>query len=220
MRIPPGKKTVLRAGAIAVSLSLIAIACGDGVKPSAGAGGGTSDAGAGIDQQVVDDDSGARDGGLVLDTPDANGGAVTCPVPALGGATVFARFIGGSPPADTGGIITPGTYDLTGLEVYDGASAEADGGIDAGIGSADHARATFVLTASMIELAKTATTVLSGGAAVTTAFIAKQHVSDVFLVLDDTCPGTDSRQIPFTATTTTITLHSAMSRREIYTLRP
>jgi hypothetical protein len=42
----------------------------------------------------------------------------------------------------------------------------------------------------------------------------------VFLVLDDTCPGTDSRQIPFTATPTTITLHSAMVRREVYTLRP
>jgi hypothetical protein len=39
-------------------------------------------------------------------------------------------------------------------------------------------------------------------------------------VLDDTCPGTDARQIPFTATATTVTLHSAMLRREVYTLRP
>jgi hypothetical protein len=220
MRITRGKKTILLVGAVAASLSLIAIACSDGVKPAVGAGGGTSDAGAGIDQQVIVGDSGDGDAGPVLSPPDAEGGTVTCPVPALGGATVFARFIAGSPPADTGGTITPGTYDLTDLEVYDGASAEDDGGIDSGIGSADHARATFVLTAGTMQLAKTATTAVSGGVAVTTSFVAKQHVSDVFLVLDDTCPGTDSRQIPFTATPTTITLHSAMARREVYTLRP
>jgi hypothetical protein len=71
----------------------------------------------------------------------------------------------------------------------------------------------------MMQLSKTASSPISGGASVATTFIAKQHVSDVFLVLDDTCPGSDSRQIPFTATATTITLHSSQVRREIYTKR-
>jgi len=218
MRINRGKTTVLFIGAVAISLSIIAVACSDGIKPATSSGAGTGDAGAGIDHQV--DQSGDGDSGLVFNPPDAADGAVVCPAPAFGGATVDARVISGSPPADTGGTVTPGTYDLTDLEVYDAVSAEDDGGTDSGLGAGDRARATIVLTSDMMQLAKTAASPVSGGAPISTAFIAKQHVSDVFLVLDDTCPGTDSRQIPFTATPTTITLHSAMVRREVYTLRP
>lgn len=217
MRIRRGKTRALVAGTVAPLLAMLAIACSDAAKPATGSGPGTSDAAAGIDHLVAPNGDG--DSGLVF-APDASDGAVACSVPAFGGPTVDARVIAGAPPADTGGTITPGTYDLTSLEVYDETTAEDDGGVDSGLGVDDHARATIVLTASMMQLAKTAVSPASGGVPVSTASVSKQHVSGVFLVLDDTCPGADSRQIPFTATATTLTLHSAMVRREVYTLRP
>jgi hypothetical protein len=217
MRIRRGKTTVLMMGAFAVSLSAIVIACSDS-KPPATGGGGTTDAGAGVDHQAGE--VGDQDSGLVFNPPDAADGAVVCPTPAFGGATVNARVVGGAPPGDTGGTVVPGTYDLTDVLLYDETTAEDDGGIDSGLGTGVRARATIVLTSDMMQLAQTAESPATGGTPISTSFVAKQHVSDVFLVLDDTCPGTDSRQIPFTATPTTITLHSAMVRREIYTLRP
>ena len=216
-----GKARVLVAGALGASFAVIAIACSDsGAKPSASGGAGTSDAAGGIDRQVTSSgsDGGEGDAGLTF-APDAADGAVVCPAPSFGGGDVSAQIIPGGPPADTGGVITPGTYDLTALEVYNAASAEDDGGGDSGVDGTDRARATIVLGASMMQLAKTAVSPASGGVPISTAFVSKQHVSDVFLVLDDTCPGTSSRQIPFTATPTTITLHGAMVRREVYTLR-
>jgi len=213
-----GKARVFVAGGLALSFAVIAIACSDGGKPSATAGVGTSDAGTGIDRAIGEAGESDADSGLPL-APDAADGAVVCPVPSFGGADVSAQIIEGAPPADTGGVVTPGTYDLTALEVYDEASAEDDGGGDSGVDSNDRARATIVLGAGMMQLAKTAMSPASGGVPISTAFVSKQHVSDVFLVLEDTCPGTGSRQIPFTATPTTITLHDAMVRREIYTLR-
>ena len=217
MRIRRGKTTVLLMAAVAVSLSVIAIACSDS-KPPATGGGGTLDASPGVDHQAGE--VGDQDAGLVFNPPDAADGAVVCPAPALGGATVNARVVGGAPPDDTGGTVVPGTYDLTDVVLYDETTAEDDGGIDSGLGAGVRARATIVLTSDMMQLAETAESPATGGVPVSTSFIAKQHVSNVFLVLDDTCPGTDSRQIPFTATPTTITLHSAMVRREVYTLRP
>ncbi len=219
-RMLRGNARVVLAGALAAALAAIAIACSDSGRPGAGGGVGSSDATTGSDRQIGQaSDADAADGGLVF-APDAADGSVVCPVPAFGGADVSAQIISGAPPADTGGAITPGTYDLTALEVYNEASAEDDGGGDSGIDPTDRARATIVITASMMQLAKTAVSPASSGVPISTAYVSKQHVSDVFLVLDDTCPGTDSRQIPFTATPTTITFHSAMVRREVYTLRP
>jgi hypothetical protein len=207
------------AGVLALSFAAIMIACSDTSKPAGAGGAGSSDAMTGGDRPIGQAGDGSTDAGLVF-APDAADGSVMCPVPALGGADISAQIISGAPPADTGGVISPGTYDLTALEVYNEASAEDDGGGDSGIDGTDRARATIVITTSMMQLAKTAVSPASSGVPISTAYVSKQHVSDVFLVLDDTCPGTDSRQIPFTATPTTITLHSAMVRREVYTLRP
>jgi len=196
-------------GALAVCAPLIVIACGDGERPAATGATTTPTSSPGTNDGGGDTSSGH----------DAEAGAVTCTVPPLGGATITGRVIAGSPPADTGGTLAAGTYDLTDLEIYvEQGGEDPDAGIDAGT-TMDTARATLLLTSDTIALAKTASP-LGGGAPIATTFTAKQHTSDVFLFMDETCPGNDTRQTPFTATATTITFHSAQLRREIYTRRP
>jgi hypothetical protein len=213
MRSDRLRKTRLWAGALAVCASLIVIACSGGDNPAA-SGPTTTTTGEGGLPNV---DAGGS--GDATTTADADGGTAACTVPPLGGATITAQVIAGSPPADTGGAFGTGTYDLTALEIYvEQGGEDPDGGIDAGM-TMDTAQATFVLTSDGIALSKNATP-LGGGPPLATTFIAKYHTSDVFLFTDETCPGTDSRQTPFTATATTIALHTAQLRREVYTRRP
>jgi hypothetical protein len=157
----------------------------------------------------------AMDGG---GSADSEGGTITCSIPPLGGSTIQAHVVHGSPPADTGGAVTAGTYDLTDLEIYvEQSSEEPDAG--AGATTTDTARATLSITADMIALSRSASPP-GGGAPIATMFAGKHHVDDVFLVAEETCPGTDVRQIPFTSAGSTLTLHAAQLRREVYTRRP
>jgi hypothetical protein len=211
------RRTLLVLGALASAVVIAPLACGGGgASPPPAGDARVAEGGAATDSSAHDGD---LDSGLVFHPPDAADGAITCPVPALGGATINGRSVSGGPPSDTGGTITPGTYDLTDLEVYGQLSGEDDGGVDAGTPT-DQAQATFTISASMLQLSRTASPPGNVGAPIVTMLVAQQHVSDVFLVLDNTCPNTDSVQIPFTATATKVTLHSAMLRREVYTLRP
>ncbi len=212
------RRTLLACGALACAIVIAPLACGGGGDSAPPAGDArVAEGGAAFDSSAHDGD--LLDSGLGFHPPDAADGAITCPVPVLGGAIINGRSVSGGPPSDTGGTITPGTYDLTDLEVYGQLSGEDDGGVDAGTPT-DHAQATFTISASMLQLSRTASAPGNVGAPIVTMLVAQQHVSDVFLVLDNTCPNTDSVQIPFTATATTVTLHSAMLRREVYTRRP
>ncbi len=211
------RKPLLVVGAAAMAISVLVVACSSSDNPPV-TGGSTTDEGGlgvGIDHQVDQPD---HDSGLVFHPPDGGDGGITCPVPAFGGATVNATVMSGSPPASTGGVITPGTYDLTGLELFQQTSGEDDGGSNGGV-AMDHARGTFVITADMINFTETASPP-GGGAEVVTSYVAKQHVSDVFLVTEQTCPDTVQSQTPFTATATTVRFHTAQLRNEIFTRRP
>ena len=199
-------------GSIAASACVVAACSGDD-RPDAGGGGGTTTP----FTPTGDASRGRNDVGEGGAAADA--GVLVCPVPALGGAVVTATSIKGSPPTDLGGTIAAGTYDLTALELYVETSDEEPDAGDAGV-LKDTAQATLQITADALGVSKTASPPAgAAGAPIVTKYTAKQRVSDVFLVIDDTCPDTDSRQIPFTATATTLTLHSAQLRREVYTKR-
>ena len=209
-----GSRRLLQWLALALCAPALVIACGDGAKPAPAASTTTAPS-----SSSPGTGPGAGDAGGDASTGTAEAGSVTCIVPTLGGPTISARVIAGSPPADTGGTIAPGTYDLTDLEIYvEQGGEDPDGGNDAGapMGSA---RATLLLTSDTIAHAKSASP-LGGGAPLETNTTGKQHTNDVFLFIDETCPLIDSRQTPFTATATTLTLHSAQLRREVYTRRP
>lgn len=213
----PRRRPLLVLGSIATALCVV-VACSDSAHPSAGATTSGSGQDASTDRNLTDPDSSDdfRPDAVADAGHDA---AIVCPVPALGGSVISARYVGGVPPDDMGGTIMPGTYDLTDLEIYLGLGEEGDpdGGPDAG--ATDTAQATFVITTDMLKLSKKASP-LGGGAPNITTVVAMQHVSDVFLVTDETCPSAASRQTPFTATATTVTLHTAQTRREVYTRRP
>lgn len=155
----------------------------------------------------------AADGG---DAAAADGAVPTCAAPALGGATVPARLIAGAPPADTGGAVADGMYDLTGFEIYAGLGEEGDpdGGLDGG--ALETARATLVISAGAFAITHTSASVEGS---VTTASSGKQRIDDVFLVIDETCPTDASKQTPFTATGASLRLHTAQTRFETYTRR-
>jgi hypothetical protein len=213
---PSLRSTLLLASALAMGCAIVAVACSssDNPAPAVGSTGTTTDASSGGPGQPSD--GGTESGSADSTAPD---GAIVCPVPALGGAVIVGQFIPGLPPTDLGGPITPGTYDLTRLELYlegddDGADA---GGPDGG--AAPTAQATFVISASMLSISK-AESPLSGGALNITMSVAKVQTSDVFIQTDETCPTTNTAMTPYTATSSTITLHTAQRNHEIYTRRP
>ncbi|MDB4933818.1 MAG: hypothetical protein JWP87_790 [Labilithrix sp.] len=213
MRTPYRRTTAWLAGALAVCAALVAAACSSSDAAPAPAGGVTTPP---VDDASIDRATTTDGGATGSDAAEA--GMVTCPVPALGGQTVNAHIVHASPPADMGGALTAGTYDLTDLEIYvEQSGDDPDGGSSAT--TSDTARATIVIEAGMIGVSNTASPP-GGGSPIVTMFTGKQHVDDIFLVTEQTCPGTDVRQTPFTASGATLTLHSAQLRREIYTRRP
>ena len=178
-------KMHLLGGAFVALGGLVVVACSGDDRPAASTSTTTTTTTEGGIPTV---DGGRNDASL---GPDADGGAVSCNVPALGAASVNAHVIAGSPPTDTGGAIAAGTYDLTVLEVYvEQGGEDPDASTDAGA-NMDTARATLVITTDALSLSKNATP-FGGGAPLATSFVANQHVSDVFLFTDETCPGTDS----------------------------
>lgn len=198
-----------------VAATLAVEACGGDDRPGASNG----DVGPGVDASRADAGGGTEkelEAGIVDGDTDA--GVVTCPGPALGGQAVAVRSLGGVPPADTGGSIATGTYDLTDVQVYAGLGEPGDSDAGPDAGASETARATLVLAADTFSLASTSTSAATGTAS--TVSIGKHRTDDVFLVVDETCPTTDSRQTPFTATPTTLTLHTAQSRLEVFTRRP
>jgi hypothetical protein len=135
----------------------------------------------------------------------------------VAGTDVVAIAYAANAPVDQGGTIANGTYDLTAITIYVGVDGEDPDAGDGGVvdaGTAPRARATLVFGSGTLDSAR------SDDDADAVTKNAKQHVADVELVVDETCPGSSSQQIPFTAAGDTLTLHTTMTRFETYTRRP
>lgn len=197
-----------------VSFSLVAVAFG----VAFGACSSDHPEGAVVGASQPDSSSGGPATNFLDASSDAaSDGAISCTVPALGGGVVTATFPSGDVPADTGGTIAPGTYDLTAYEVYlDGANEGEPNPVDAG--PAPTAQATFAITATTMDVWHRASQP-DGMEPVIVMSNAKVRVDDVFIYIDETCPTTDSRQTPFSATGSQVILHTGQHTREIYTRR-
>lgn len=202
---------LVTASGLALAVTAAAGACSSD-KPAAGSGSsGTSGSSGSSGTSGASGTSGGVDAAADQTAPNS------CPALALGGQVVNAKYLGGTTPDDKGGTLRPGTYDLTGLEVYLGTPEQGDP--DSGpVGGTDSAQATLVVTADTVHWARVSKT--AGISAPLEVTKAKVRTESYELVQDGICPTTDSSQVPFTAVGNTLTLHSAQTRREIYTRRP
>jgi hypothetical protein len=189
-------------------------ACSSDDRPAATSGGSTSSGGtSGGGSSGTSGSSGAP-----VDASSDEAAAPQCPALALGGSVVKATYVGGTPPDDTGGTLTPGTYDLTTLQVYLGTPEEGDPDSGPVGGATDSAQSTLVVTTTTLHVARVSTTL--GVVTPLAVSLASAHADGVELVTDGICPTKDSRMTPFTAAGSTLTLHTTQTRREVYTRRP
>jgi len=199
---------LVTASGLALAMTAAAGACSSD-KPAASSG--SSGTGGASGASGTSGTSGGVDAAADQTAPNS------CPALALGGQVINAKYLGGTTPDDKGGTLTPGSYDLTGLEVYLGTPEQGDP--DSGpVGGTESAQATLVVTTGMVHWARVSKT--AGISAPLEVTMAKVRTESYELIQDGMCPTTNSIQVPFTAVGNTLTLHSAQTRREIYTRRP
>ena len=153
-----------------------------------------------------------------MDASTGDAGPLSCTVPSLNGGVVTAHFVDGSVPADTGGPIVSGTYDLTAVEVYSDEATEGQpSAADAGPGLT--AQATFVIAdghhgsveedESAGRSRRTRRDVEREGEGRGPVHLHRRNLPDDRLAPD-----------PYSAVGDVVTLHTGQHQREVYTRRP
>jgi hypothetical protein len=133
-----------------------------------------------------------------------------CQALSLTGAPVTSTNFPEPVPDDTGGTIAPGTYDLTAIAFYP-SSNEGDPPSAPPI----HDQASMEVTDELVRIVR-------GDGTSTTISAASWQIDGAELVRTEICPplAGDQTMTPFTATATTVTLHTAQRRWDIFTKRP
>ncbi len=209
---------------------LLVTSCGDGSRPPpATEVDGTApvpdvatdkDSATGTDGGAKDATTKDADAGDALGTPDAadgasgDGEAGPCKALDAGGPVLPETVVAGFPPAALGGQLFPGEYWLTERDFYPAATDPPDAG---------SSRANIVVQSSYFFGATTLDIVEGQGPLGATTVVTSSRSgtyklgSATQVTIDEACPGTTQRNVPFTVSGDELWLFPTQDRRDVYT---
>jgi hypothetical protein len=208
--------------AAAISICVAMIACSGSDHPPAAGSSGSS---GGLLDGSGDPDGGSNDGALTdgrrpLDDGGSGDGAIdaaACQALPFVGAFIDEQGVADVAPAATGGAITPGTYDLEALSLYDPALAAAGP-------TGRVAQSTLAVTANRLNMSENRAMRLPGGATsapMQTASAYSYMLKNQNLYTSKLCPMPgDETVIPFTATADTLLIFPDATHSLAYRIRP
>lgn len=199
-------------GSVALVLAVIGACSDDRPPPASDSPGSVITPG-----DTATGDGGAGDGGGGADSGDGGEEEPACVGPPLGGSVVTARLLTEDLPGDSGGALTAGVYDLTDVAVYgipagdDGPAVPPD--------PVPAMQATLTLTADSFELTSQLTPSGAAPDPVQARRATYMTTDEFFLSLSEICPTTVTDLVPYSATPSTIVLHTGTRRWDTYTKR-
>jgi hypothetical protein len=199
---------------------LVISSCGSGNARPPPIGAGDTGTLPGSDGSTAPDGAPLGDGsggdGTTRDGAGGDGAAGTCNALAAAGPVLTETVVAGLPPAAVGGQIFPGEYWLTERDFYPDATDPPDAG---------SARANIVVQSSYFLGATSfdlvegqgplgATTVVAGS----TSGTYKIGSATVFTI-DQTCPGAERTNVPFTVSGDQLWVFPSRDRRDVYSIQ-